>query len=184
MALPTTADFLAQARGLFEPQRKYNFAVEFFLVNQKDQENITLAVETFQLPSEKSEVISLHYGNVVRYVAGKTSFAPRQLVLKDFVSVGTANALVKWRQKVYQPLTDAMGFAMDYKTMGTVVLVGPDGTHERYWDLIGCWPAEVSYGDLSQSDVMGTVQITVSMIVDKAIPRVVPQLSVNIALPT
>ena len=140
MPLPTSGDFLSQAKGLFEPQRKYNFQLEIFLPNQKDQENISLAVESFQLPSERSEVIVLNYGNVVRNVAGKTSFQARNVVLKDFVDVGTANALVKWRQRVYSPLTDSMGLARDYKTVGTVVLGAPDGTHERYWDLVGLWP--------------------------------------------
>lgn len=182
MALPTVGDFLSQAKGLFEPQRKYNFSVEIFLPNQKDQENIQLAVESFALPNDRSEVITLNYGNIVRYVAGKTSFQARSLVLKDFVDVGTAQALSKWRQRVYNPLTDSMGLARDYKSIATIVLGAPDGTHERYWDLIGIWPSEVQWGDIGQDN--GLVMITATIQMDKAIPRITPSVSVSIPLPT
>lgn len=182
MPLPNLGDFLGQAKGLFEPQRKYNFSVEFFLPAQRDAELISLAIETFSMPTESHNRIELNYGNVKRYVAGKASYDNASMTCKDFVDAGTLRALVAWSQKTYNPVTDNVGLAREYKTLGTVVLAAPDGTHERYLDLVGVYIDSIKFADLSVAD-NNINMVTVSFSIDKVIPRVTPQVSVSIPLP-
>ena len=183
MAIPTLGDFLGQAKGLYEPQRKYNFNLEFFLPAQRDAEMISLAVETCSLPTESHNRIELNYGNVKRYVAGKASYDNMAVTCKDFVNAGTMQSLIAWSQKVYNPVTDQVGFASGYKTLGTLVLAGPDGTSERFLDLVGVFIDSIKTADLSVAD-NNINFITVNFSVDKVIPRVVPQITVSIPLPS
>ena len=183
MAIPNLGDFLGQAKGLFEPQRQYNFALELYLPNQRDAELITLSVETFSMPAENHNRIELNYGNVKRYVAGKVSYENAACTCKDFVDAGTMQALVAWNQKTYNPVTDNVGLARDYKVAGTLVLAAPDGTHERYFDLQGVWIDSFKPGDFSMA-ANEINKITISFSIDKVIPRVTPQVSVSIPLPT
>jgi len=182
MAIPNLGNFLGQAKGLFEPQRKYNFNVEFYIPGQRDAEMISLAIETLSLPTENHNRIELNYGNVKRYVPGKASYDESQMVCKDFVDAGTAAALYNLSQKVYNPVTDTVGLARDCKFLATVVLAAPDGTHERFYDLIGVFIASIKPGDLSVT-ANEINFVTVSLSVDKVIPRVTPAISVSIPLP-
>jgi len=183
MAIPTLGDFLGQARGLFEPQRKYNFNLELYLPSPRDAELISLAVESFSLPEESHNRIELNYGNIKRYVAGKTSYSTGTLVCKDFVDAGTMKALSTMSQRVYLPISDQVSFASAYKTLGTLVMAGPDGTAERFIDLVGVFVDSIKYADLDvNANEINKIQVNLS--IDKIIPRVTPAFSVSIPIPT
>ena len=183
MALPTSGDFLGQAKGLYEPQRKYNFSVELYLPSQRDAELISLSVDSFSLPTESHNRIELDFGNVKRYVPGKVSYETAQMVCKDFVDAGTMRALTAWSQKTYNPVTDSVGLARDCKTTGSLIMTATDGTHERYAELIGVFIDSLKLADMSmrENDIN---RITVVLSIDKIIPRVTPAVSVSIPVPT
>lgn len=168
------ADFLAQANGLFEPQRQNNWALEIALGNADDERVIRLSLESFQLPNESNNEVAVPYQNETKYVAGKASYATSMLVLKDFVDIGTAAAVVNWRRLVYDPVTSRVGLARDYKRRATAILLGPDGTHERKWQYLGMWPQAVEYGSLNMAQGE-KVTISVTLRFDKAIPLLFTQ---------
>lgn len=158
------ADFLASNRD-YEVQRTNNFQVQF---NIDGAETLMFAVESFPLPTIANEPLELPHGNTRVKVAGQASFEGGDLVVKDFIVADTEKVIEQWRRKVYDPETDQIGWAADYKVTGYVYEFSPDGSVSRTWKLLGCWPSSVSYGELS-NDGSDKKQITITITYDKAI---------------
>lgn len=163
------ADHIAPQGGFFEPQRSFSWSLEIALDDAGDQNLIMQGLESFEAPRESNEEIELGFANEKRYVAGRTTYEASPLVLKDFVDVGVANAVVKWRRQVYNPDTGSIGLARDYKKTADLTLIAPDQSIVRIWKLIGIWPQAVEYGDLDMT-TSDYVKITTTLRYDKAVP--------------
>lgn len=166
------ANHLAAMAGEFEPQRTNHFQITFqgpTGINPADSDLIRLTMDAGFLPSESSNEIELAFLNEKRYVAGSVSFEAGSITLKDMVDRDTAGAIVRWRQKVYEPLSGAVGFAAVYKCEGRITLLSPTGLELRQWRIVGAWPQSVNYGtlDMGSDD---NVKIECSIRYDKAIP--------------
>ena len=164
-----SASHLAPSKGFFEPQRQYNWSLEIALDDAGDQLLIMQGLESFAAPSESNEEITLDYANEKRYVAGKASFETADLVLKDFVDMGVAHAVIKWRRSVYNPETGSIGLARDYKKNADLTLMAPNQSTVRIWKLFGIWPMAVKYGDLNMT-ASDKVLISVTLRYDRAVP--------------
>jgi hypothetical protein len=163
------AQHLAPAGGFFEPQRQYNWSLEIALDDAGDQVLITQGLESFTGPDLDVGEIELNYGNEVRYVAAKARFAEGALVVRDYVDIGVANALIKWSRLVYNPDTGSIGLARDYKKMADLVLGAPNNTIVRAWKLIGIWPRRLKHGDLNMNN-QDQVRIECVLRYDRAVP--------------
>jgi hypothetical protein len=162
-------DHLANAAGGYEPQRQNHWIVQLGLPG-RDDEIIQFSAESSALPTVSVEEVELNYINIRRYAAGRAVYEVIPLVLKDMVDRGTADAMERWHERVYNPLTDQVGLAAGYKQEAQLILFGPNGSLERTWRLIGCWPLSVAYGalDYGSSD---KVLIETQLRYDKALPE-------------
>lgn len=162
------AAHLAPQGGGFEPQRAYDYEVQLYGV--PGQEAIKLSAVSMTVPSPESTPIELPYLNTVIKVAGQAKWSEATLVCRDFVDQQTFAALMEWRAMVQDPESDNTGFAAQYKKQGDVVLIAPDGSNERRYQLIGVWPSKVTPAavDYTKNDVY-TVEVTLQC--DKAIPQ-------------
>jgi hypothetical protein len=161
-----SADHIAAQNGAFEPQRKNNFT----LVIAIDQNRLLQrSLDSFPLPKEANEEVAVNYANEVRKVAGRAVFENLELVLKDFADQGIGQLLIAWRRQVYDPSNGKIGLAKDYKKSGEVVMFAPDGTLQRTWTLIGCWPSKLDPGggDMNANE---NNKISCTLTIDKAIP--------------
>lgn len=149
----------------FEIQRTNHFEVQI----QGFGEEITLLVESFPLPKISNSPIELSYGNSKVKVAGQASLEDGELVIKDAIGVDTEKKIYDWHRQVYNPETDRIGWAADYKRQVTVFQYAPDGTFIRTWKVLGAWPSNVNYGDMTnEGGDKKTVSVTLSF--DKAYP--------------
>ena len=137
---------LVGGEGNFEPQRKNNWTLVCSPPGG-DGRILALMLDAASIPKETTAVGVLDYGNEKRYFATKTTFGSVTLRLKDFLDRDTAEMIRKWREKVYNPVTGAVGRTTDYKVTGLLKLFGPDGKGVRTWELIGLWPTDVAYGE-------------------------------------
>lgn len=162
-----SADHIAAQNGAFEPQRKNNFTLRIDVGNGNV---VQRSLDSFPLPKGGNEEIAVNFGNEVRKVAGRAIFDNLELVLKDFVDTPAAQGMIAWRKQVYDPTSGAIGWARNYKKEGEVVMFGPDGTRERAWRLIGCWPSRMDPGggDMNAAE---NNKITTVITIDKAIER-------------
>ena len=150
----------------FEVQRTNNFEVH--IENVSNARVLTLAIASAFLPTESNEVISLNYGNTTITVAGKANAnGSGSLVIRDLIQKDMEAMLDEWRATVYRKDTDAIGFAFDYKKPAKVTQYAPDGTLLRTWNLTGCWPSSVDYGQVSY-DSPGVKTVSITLQYDKA----------------
>lgn len=135
----------------FEVQRANQFEVSFTFpaLLKADATELTMMVESFPLPKFSNEPIELSYGNRKVKVAGVASWENGDLVVRDAINKDTETLLRRWQKLVYEPKTDAIGWADDYKGTVNVHEYSPDGTTKtRTWTLIGVWPSSINFGDL------------------------------------
>lgn len=151
----------------FEAQRSYNFLIQFSGLGPNQGQNLSLAAQSFPLPTESSGIITVNYGNTQVKFAGQTSWSAGSLTLRDYIDPDMEAIIMTWRQKVYNPKDDSIGWAKNYKHNGTITEVAPDGTYQREWQLVGCWPSDVDYGSLDNtSDSLKLLTMTIQY--DKA----------------
>ena len=163
------AKHIASPGGLFEPQRGHNFEL-LILVPGGDAEILLKSVETSLGISHNSEPLPLPYMNETVYIAGRPLYAPGPVVYRDFVDMGTYSMLEGWYNIIYNPITSEIGYAGEYKSMGTLSMFDVKGQRERYWELIGIWPQDISQE--SPSHVNGDImRINVTFQFDKAVPH-------------
>lgn len=147
----------------YEIQRTNHFEVQIAGL----PEELTLSVESFAMPNFSNAPIELAHGNTRVKVAGQTTFEDSELVVKDAIGADVEKIVNDWHRQVYNPDTDAVGWAADYKKNATVFQYAPDGTYVRSWKLLGIWPNAVAYGDMAY-DGSDKKTITLTLSYDKA----------------
>lgn len=163
----------------FEPQRGNNFEVQFTglssLVTVHKGVSIADASDTIRLacagsgtPGFSVETLKIRRGNAEVKFAGQVSYEDTEIKLNDFIGKDTEKVINAWQGLVYNPTTQNIGRASDYKKVGYLVEYSPDHRIVRQWQLSGCWLSKVGYGDYA-SDNSGNRQITATLVYDYAI---------------
>ena len=166
----------------FEPQRSNNFEVQFtglnnlVTVDKSSKLDGTKATDTIRLacagsgtPGFSVETLKIQRGNAEVKFAGKASYDDSEIKLNDFIGKDVEKIISAWQGLVYNPRTQNIGKASDYKKTGYLLEFSPDHAIVRQWELVGCWVSKVSYGDYS-SDNPSLRQITATIVYDYAIP--------------
>ena len=125
-----SADHIGNAAGGFEPQRTNNFEIRITPPGG-NADILQLSIKAFPLPKQETSVIEIPYGNELRKVAGRTTYANLEATFHDYVDQQTLQELNEWRKLVYDPATGNVGLAWRYKVEGTLVMFAPDGSFER-----------------------------------------------------
>lgn len=147
----------------YEIQRTNNF--ELILEGFGDE--FTLCVESCPLPNVSNDPIELAYGNSKVKVAGQAAFDDIELTVKDAIGADIEAKLWAWRKQVYDPETDKIGWAADYKRNGRIHQYAPDGTYQRSWRIVGAWPTNFNPGEMNY-DGSDKKVISMTLSVDKA----------------
>jgi len=165
----------------FEPQRNNNFEVQIIDIGSLksvDKGNslpsnasdlITLSVASYAAPQINISAISVAYGNNKIKYAGVPEFPDSTIVLNDYIGVNIERILSAWQKLVYNPKTQAIGNAVDYKKVGYLLEFDPSGQQCRQWQLNGVWPTQLQLGDFNQEG-NSVRQITMSLSYDHIIP--------------
>jgi hypothetical protein len=158
-----SADHLAPRGGGYEPQRSYAWQIELPVGGTV----LKMAASSVTGVTETNEPIELHYGNEVRFVAGKARFDSMQVVVRDMVDENVAQIIDNWRRTVYDPRTGKVNKATAYKAEGDLILMDTTGVERARYHLIGVWPSSVNFGDLDyESNDLCRIQVV--MTIDKA----------------
>jgi hypothetical protein len=164
----------------YEPQRTNNFEVQITgldgLTTVKSgvaignaSQSITLAVASYSAPEINMGKIDVAYGNNKVKFAGVPEFPESSIVLNDYIGNNIESIIMGWFKLVYNPNTQKIGKAINYKKLGYLHEYTPDGSLDREWELHGVWPSSVKLGDFKQEG--GEIrQITVTLQYDYAIP--------------
>lgn len=165
----------------WEPQRTNNFEVQFpnlgqlFSIDQglalpgNASDLLTLSVKSVDYPSTEINNIQVSYGNNSINFAGKPTYGNVTIAVNDFIGLQTERIIMAWSALVYNPKTETIGRASQYKRDGYLFEYSPDGTVARKTQLRGCWPGTVTPGSFSNDD-NSIREISVTFYVDVAIP--------------
>jgi hypothetical protein len=152
----------------FEPQRNNNFEVQ--IIGLEGAKKIMLAVASYSAPQININPITINYANNSIKYAGKPEFPDSTIVLNDYIGLDVEKALSDWQKQVYDPETERIGLAVNYKKTAYLIEYSPDGLSYRQWKLYGCWPSQLQLGEFSQ-DGNATRQVTLNITYDRAVPQ-------------
>lgn len=167
----------------YEPQRNNNFEIHIYgldnlrtadrnyKVNQSQAEEcLTLsAVSVGQINTDVG-VIEIPYGNTKVKYAGLPTINNTDIVYSDYIGKATERVIAAWHALVFNPKTEKIGRATDYKKRALLIETAPDGSSARTWMLMGCWPSNVQYGNYDYNGGGQVRQITMTLTYDIAIP--------------
>lgn len=177
---------LANNPELFEPQRKNNFELQVTGLDnladiyntEFDTKTIKNAAEVIRLslakgfvPSFAQSPIKIGYGNNDIKFAGKPEWNDGDFALNDYIGAATKEVMLAWQRLSYDPKTQKVGRAKDYKKVAYLVETAPDGEIVRTWKVLGCWIKDLKFDDYSM-DESGKQQMTASISYDYAYPEV------------
>ena len=131
-------------------------------------QDLTFLTQSCTLPEVSNPAIEVGYGNSTAKVAGKREYGAGNFVFMDAMVADIEKQLVEWQNSIYDQETGKMGWCTDYKHDISITQYGPDGTYERTWKLEGCWPSNISYGEMS-GESADKKTITVTMEYDAAV---------------
>ena len=139
-----SADHIAAggSAGSYEPQRSNNFTVEL-----EGLEEWRFVLQRTNFPKYTHEPIDIHFMNGIRKFAGKTTYDDIQVTVFDVVDREVFQQLYNWSVQVFDPVTECIGRAANYKREGSIILVDGCGQATRSWKLIGVWPTNVDPGE-------------------------------------
>lgn len=135
-------NFLAQASGIYDPQKQNNGMLELVIdtLVPGGKDILTLSLEKFEVPGREVEVGDLHYLNgSAHYPKKPTPQANISVTYRDFPVAKSRATLARWFEKVYDEDTGLMLVPSILKATGFVVLFNETGLFTRTALLSGVW---------------------------------------------
>jgi hypothetical protein len=132
------------------------------------QEILKLNVVKAPVPHFSVKVESYKRGNDTIKFAGTPDFeSGGNIVVDDFVGVGTKDILMAWQALTYDVHTRKGGRMKDYKKNATLIEYTQDFEEVRSWTLYGCWISKISESEFDKEND-GRRQITATIEYDYA----------------
>lgn len=159
LTVPLANDTSASNQGLLMPKLQYRFRVtlENFGVSNETQE-LTKQVIDATRPSVQFEQIELPVYNSRVYLAGKHSWQPVNITLRDDVNGNVAKLVGEQLQKQFDFFEQSSAASgIDYKFVQRIeILDGGNGANTptvlETWELYGCYLTSVEYGTLAYAN--------------------------------
>ena len=173
--MPLSGNQSASTQGLLMPKLQFRFRASFdnFGVSTPTTE-LTKQIVSFARPQVSMEPITIPVYNSVAYIAGRPTWQPAQVVLRDDAGGNVSRLVGEQLQKQYDFMEQASSSAgIDYKfTARLEMLDGGNGTIEpvvlETWELYGCFLNDVNYGDANYGN-NEAMTITMSIRMDNAL---------------
>jgi len=119
-------------------------------------------------PQIQFEEIELRHMNTSRYIAGKGTWQPLDVVLYDPIVPSAAQAVMEWVRLSHESVTGRDGYSDFYKKDIVINTLGPVGDKVEEWQLKGAFIQTANFGELSFDNV-APVEITLTMRYDYAV---------------
>lgn len=156
LTVPLANDSNANAQGLLMPKLQYRFRVtlENFGISGETQE-LTKQVIDASRPNVQFEQITLDVYNSRMYMAGKHTWNPITINLRDDINGNVQKLVGEQLQKQFDFMEQASApTGQDYKFVSRIeVLDGGNGAYEvgvlETWELYGCYLTQVNYGQMA-----------------------------------
>lgn len=166
---------LSPANGaLLMPKLQYRFRVLFFNFGLTDAQELTRQVVDCSRPNVSFAKITLPVYNSTIYMAGKHTWQPLNINIRDDAAGNVSRAVGEQLQKQLDFMEQASAAsASDYKFSTYIdILDGGNGLNEpvilERWELYGCYVESVNYNTLNYG-TSEDVKIALTLQFDNAI---------------
>ena len=174
LTVPLANDTSTNSQGLLMPKLQYRFRVtlENFGVSNETQE-LTKQVIDASRPTVQFEQIELPVYNSKVYIAGKHTWNPVTITLRDDVNNNVQKLVAEQLQKQFDFFEQSAAAAgIDYKFVQRIeILDGGNGVNTpqvlETWELYGCMLTNVEYGSLAYAN-NDAVTVSLSIQYDNA----------------
>jgi hypothetical protein len=144
----------------YEPKRQFRWILE---VDGLD----SFVMQSTSRPKGNFGEVQMDWLNDRWWLAGKWTWDPMDLVLRDPIAPSAAQKVMDWVRLCYEHETGRAGYAAFYKKDIVLKLLdGPGAVVER-WVIKGAWLQNIDMGSLSYTEDAPT-EITCTMRYDKA----------------
>lgn len=173
--VPLGGNQSASTQGLLMPKLKFRFRASFdnFGVSNPKTE-LTKQIVSFARPTVAFDPIEVPVYNSKIYYAGRPTWDPVQVVLRDDAGGNVSRLVGEQLQKQFDFMEQASASSgIDYKFVTRLeMLDGANGTTEptvlETWELYGCFLTNVNYNDADYSS-NDPMTITLSLRYDNAL---------------
>lgn len=156
-----TLDVTSMLANQFEPKRKNRWIIAIEGVD-------AFLLKSTARPTATTEEVEIPWINATRYVAGKTKWNTLSITMHDPIAPSGAQQMTEWLRLVYDNVSGRAGYADFYKRNLQLKMLDPVGTVIELWDIVGVFPTEINFGDLTYED--GTpIEISCTLRFDTAV---------------
>lgn len=174
MTVPLASDQSRSTQGLLMPKLRYRFRAFFENIGvSTPSTELTKQVVSFARPNLNFEQITLPIYNSTLKLAGRHTWQPVQIVLRDDAGGNVSKLIGEQIQKQMDFLEmSSAASGIDYKfTTNLEILDGGNGANEpvvlESWQLYGCYIQAADYGPMAYAS-NEAVEITVTIEYDNA----------------
>jgi hypothetical protein len=174
MTVPLASDQSASTQGLLMPKLRYRFRALFENLGvSTTTTELTKQVVSFARPNLSFEQITLPIYNSTLKLAGRHTWQPVQIVVRDDAGGNVSKLIGEQIQKQMDFLEmSSAASGIDYKFQTTLeVLDGGNGVNEpvvlESWQLYGCYIQVADYGPMAYGS-NEAVEITMTIEYDNA----------------
>lgn len=157
-----TLDVTSMLPNKFEPKRNTRWVlsiegIDAFLIKKSARPKYTTAEH------------AISWINATRYIAGKTTFEPMEVVITDAIAPSGAQQVMEWIRLHYESVSGRAGYADFYKRDVQLKMLDPIGNVIELWDIKGAMLTSVTFGDLDYSADAAPMEISLSIRFDNCI---------------
>ena len=174
MTVPLASDQSASTQGLLMPKLRYRFRALFENLGvSATTTEVTKQVVSFARPNLSFEQITLPIYNSTLKLAGRHTWQPVQIVVRDDAGGNVSKLIGEQIQKQMDFLEmSSAASGIDYKFQTTLeILDGGNGVNEpvvlESWQLYGCYIQVADYGPMAYGS-NEAVEITMTIEYDNA----------------
>lgn len=140
------ADLLLNAPIQYEPLRQNRFIIRF----SSDLGVQSWWVSTAQRPKINIERKEIPFLNTSTYVAGRYTWQPITITLRDPIGPSASQAIMEWIRLHVESVTGRMGYAAGYMRDVELEMLDPTGVVVSKWILKNCMLGDsTDFGNLS-----------------------------------
>jgi hypothetical protein len=156
----------AEYPELFEPQRQNNFQIQVVFTDDivspdsnPDSDNplmipaslatevIRLSIDSTGVPTFSQNALEIMQGNNRMYFAGKPTFSTFSIKLKQYIGRDAKQILLGWQYQSYNPHTQKVGLAKDYKKTAYLYEYTPNWELVSTTEILGCWLPDLKFDE-------------------------------------
>jgi hypothetical protein len=162
-----------------DPERRWLFKLELTVPSiistattggaNSVAEVLAFNAQSVTLPSVTIDPIIIPHMNQDVKVAGRPSLGEMTVVYLNAFNLRAVSVLESWHRAIYKPSTETLGFATQYKTNGTLLVLCPNLEVFKTYQIMGCWPSSIGdkeYDWSASENVTRTVTFQVDKILD------------------